>query len=437
MLGGSFWIAFLRNTISVVLMLSFFLMLDRPKFPMRKAVRLYILFGVLIIISYSLWYLFAYRSFVRMSSLSSLLVIGLFCRLMSAEGLYLSMYKMAAGFYCFSTTLFCGVDVARWFFNENIWVDIAVRIFCTALILTFTWKKLRTIFLDGAQFLIEEMDLFSSITLFVSVFLGAIVAYWPNLQGFSIFNMVRAAYILFMAGVIQYTILHLYIHLGMEHRYQSEKELLELNEQLLYQQLELMKESERDAARVRHDIRHHILLIKESIQKGELENLGKYLEQYEEDIENRAEKPVCTNRTVNSILSVYARQARIKGIQVTMDVRLTENLTIRDIDWVAILANVFENAIHGCASSKMPVQKIQLNIAKKGTKIIIQCCNTSVEDIRFHNGIPVSGSGGGIGVSSIIKTAARYNGEADFAVKDREFITRILLTPPAPKENIK
>ena len=42
MLGGSFWIAALRNTISIGLMMGFFLMLDRPKFSMKKTIYCYI-----------------------------------------------------------------------------------------------------------------------------------------------------------------------------------------------------------------------------------------------------------------------------------------------------------------------------------------------------------------------------------------------------------
>ncbi len=49
MLGGSFWIALFRNSISVVLMLSFFLMLDRPRLPLKKAVWCYGAFGVALI----------------------------------------------------------------------------------------------------------------------------------------------------------------------------------------------------------------------------------------------------------------------------------------------------------------------------------------------------------------------------------------------------
>lgn len=427
MLGGSFWIAFLRNGMSVVLMMSFFLMLDRPRFSMRTTVCCYIGFGLLILVSYSLWYLFANTSFVKMAAFSILPVIGIFCSLMSRENIYLSLYKTAAAFYLFSVGTFLGVDAARWWFDGNLWVDILVRFLSYSVILIFTWKKLRKEFLDGVDFLVEEMDWFSTFALFISIFLGAIMAYWPNLQGFSIFNMVRAFFVLAMAGFLQYTILHLYIHLGREHHYQTEKELLELNEQLLQSQIDIVGESEKEAARIRHDARHHILLIRDYVEKGNMENLLAYLNEYGEDVENRRAKPICGHPAVNSILSVYARQAKAKRIAVNIDVEIVHNIAVRDIDWVAILANVFENAIHGCGNSGKKEQEIDIYIRKKGKKIIIQCTNTCADDIKFRKGIPKSGSGEGIGTASIIKTASRYSGEVDFAMENGRFITRVLL----------
>ena len=427
MLGGSFWIAFLRNGMSVVLMMSFFLMLDRPRFSMRTTVCCYIGFGLLILVSYSLWYLFANTSFVKMAAFSILPVIGIFCSLMSRENIYLSLYKTAAAFYLFSVGTFLGVDAVRWWFDGNLWVDILVRFLSYSVILIFTWKKLRKEFLDGVDFLVEEMDWFSTFALFISIFLGAIMAYWPNLQGFSIFNMVRAFFVLAMAGFLQYTILHLYIHLGREHHYQTEKELLELNEQLLQSQIDIVGESEKEAARIRHDARHHILLIRDYVEKGNMENLLAYLNEYGEDVENRRAKPICAHPAVNSILSVYARQAKAKRIAVNIDVEIVHNIAVRDIDWVAILANVFENAIHGCGNSGKKEQEIDIYIRKKGKKIIIQCTNTCADDIKFRKGIPKSGSGEGIGTASIIKTASRYSGEVDFAMENGRFITRVLL----------
>lgn len=427
MLGGSFYIALLRNTISAGLMMTFFLMLDRPRFSIKGTIWSYVAFGLVLVFGYSLWYLFYPASFVQYASLSSLVTIGIFCGLMSSENVYLSLYKMAVAFYVFSVCVFCGVDVAQWWFHGNLWVDILVRIVCAILILVFTWKKLRKLFLSGIDFLIEEMDLFSAITLFVSVMIGAVVAYWPNLQGFSVFNMVRAFVTLFMVGVIQYTILHLYIHLGQEHYYQREKELLELNEKLLYRQLELMKESEREAARIRHDVRHHIFLIREYVQKREYEDLLFYLGQYEEDVENREISNICGNRAVNSILSVYARNARNQNIRVTMEVKVGDSLPIRDIDWIAILANAFENAIHGCSCSGKEDQEIDIFIAEKKNKVVIRFSNTSNEKVIFRQGLPVSEKGSSMGVPSIVKTASRYGGDTDFALKEGKFVVRILL----------
>lgn len=427
MLGGSFWVAFLRNTISTVLMLAFFLMMDRPRFCIKKTVWYYTIFGIFMITVYSVWYLTANSSFVRFAALSTIPVIGVFCSIMSREVVYLSLYKIALAFYLFSVCTFCGVDAARWWFDGNLWVDVFVRFVCLVLILVFTWFKLRRQFLNSVDFLLQEMDLFSVATLFVSVMLGAIMAYWPNLQGFSVFNMVRAFLFLFMSGTLQYAILHLYIHLGQEHYYQAEKELLEVNKQLLYQQMDLMKESEMDAARIRHDVRHHTLLIREYVQKGEYDQLLAYLTQYDEDVEKWKVKDVSRNRAVNSILSAYAKKARGQNIQVTMKVKLAENLPIRDTDWIAILANMFENAIHGCTGSGRTQQKIDIYIAQKGKKIVIQCQNTSGGEVVFSKGLPQSDKGGGMGVFSILKAVSRYEGETDFSLQDNMFITRIIL----------
>jgi len=382
------------------------------------------------ITAYSLWYLLAYDRFVKLGPLSSLLVIGIFCTLISRDVVYLSMYRTAAAFYLFAVGTFFGVDVSRWWFDGNLWVDILVRSLCYLIMLAFTWKKLRRQFQEGLDFLVGEMDLFSTFTLFMSVFIGAMIAYWPNLQGFSVFNMVRSFFVLAMAGFLQYTILHLYIHLGREHYFQTEKELLELNEQLLHSQLDIVRESEKEAARIRHDVRHHILLIKDYVEKRDMKNLMDYLEEYGEDVESRRTKAVCAHPAVNSILSVYTRQAEARGIAVNLDVGVAPDFPVRDIDWVAILANVFDNAIHGCTDSGKMNQEIDIYIGKRGNKIIIQCINTCADDIGVQKGLPKPGKGEGIGTSSIAKTVSRYNGEADFTMEDGRFVSRILLNLP-------
>ena len=55
----------------------------------------------------------------------------------------------------------------------------------------------------------------------------------------------------------------------------------------------------------------------------------------------------CENLVVNSIVSVFYRQAVEQDIHMTMDIRMRKETFIRDTDLVSILANLLENAVKG------------------------------------------------------------------------------------------
>ena len=47
MLGGSLWVAVLRNGLGVILMMAVFLLLDHPRLSMKRTVCYYFLFALL------------------------------------------------------------------------------------------------------------------------------------------------------------------------------------------------------------------------------------------------------------------------------------------------------------------------------------------------------------------------------------------------------
>lgn len=318
MLGGSIWVAALRNVMGAGLMMAVFLLLDRPRLSMKKTIWCYVLFGMAAVVCFSLWYLADKENFVRFSGMLLLPVMGIFCVKMSRDTLYLSLYKLTIGFYLLSLTVFCGIDAARIWFGEEMWADILIRLVMTVVILFLIASKVRGSFLEGIDYLRGEMDWFSSVTVVLSILIAAIVAFWPGRHDFSMFHVVRTVLLFFMAGIIQYTVFQLYIHRGKEWRYHVEKELLETNERFIYRQLELMNESKEQLARIRHDIRHHCLLIEEYIRNGETDKLLAYVKQYREDVENREPECICGNETISNILTVYARRAKKEDIEVTM-----------------------------------------------------------------------------------------------------------------------
>ena len=430
MLGGNFWVSFFRNGIGAGLMLAVFLMLDRPKVAMKKAILCHTVFGFMVVTLFSVWYLSKPDIFVRFSGLLAFVVIGIYCMLLSGDGVYLALYKISLAFYLLSMCVFLGVDIARWLFNDNMWIDLLVRCLFLSGVIVLIARYFRKYFFENVDFLREEIDMLSVATLIISFIIAAFVAYLPSNRVFSMYGMLRMLAIMLMVGLIQYLILHLYIHLGKEHCYQAEKQLLEMNEQLLKRQLELERKAQEEMARIRHDMRHHYLMICEYLKNSDSESLFAYLKQYQDEVDSTEPKRISANKSVNGILSAYAGYAEKEDILVKMNVSVAERLAIRDIDLVAILANILENAIQGCIQSRKEQQEIRIDITQKGHKIVIQCRNSSADNIRFHKGLPQSVRGGGIGTSSIVKTASRYDGETDFQVENGMFLVRVLLNLP-------
>lgn len=431
MLGGSFFVSVFRNSLGAGLMTAVFVLLDRPRFSKKKIVYSCILFVLLSSISFSIWYMLDKENFVRFSAILSIPVCGIFCIYMSRDTLYLSLYKIALGFYFLVLIVFAGVDISRIFFGGSIWADLIIRMLLAAGILCFLASKVRKPFLEGIDYLREEMDWFSAVTVVVSILIAALVAIWPGTRVLSKSRMFRLSLLFFLAGVIQYLVFQVYLHRGKERRYRVEKELLETNERLIRRQLELMRESKEELARIRHDARHHCLLIEEYIHREEKEKLLAYVKQYREELESRELEKTCTemhcSETINSILAVYAKRAREENIEVTVYAKISGNIAAKDIDLVAVIANIFENAIHGCCMSFAPEKKIRISVTRKRNKIVIQCKNTCAPNVKLKHGLPESDKGDRTGILSILKVVSFYNGEAEFSVEEGMFAVRILL----------
>jgi len=84
--GG--WVAALRNSISAALMMLVFLLLDRPRFSMKKTVWCYGIYWVLLITGFSIWYALDQEGFVRASGMTAIPAVGIFCAAMSGDGNY-------------------------------------------------------------------------------------------------------------------------------------------------------------------------------------------------------------------------------------------------------------------------------------------------------------------------------------------------------------
>ena len=278
----------------------------------------------------------------------------------------------------------------------------------------------------------KEADHFSIALMIICVLLGIGYILNPTLnREMTPQRLYQVVTNFFLTGTLQLLVFRFYLHVGKEKEYERENQLIQMNYRLLERQLEILEESVDSGRRLRHDIRHHNAVMAEYVRRGQQEELLKYLREYDRETDQGIPEMICANTAVNNILSAYTRKARSERIKVTLDVELGRNLAIPSIDLVAILANVYENAIYACMEvMKQPDGRecfIHLMLKKRKNKLIISCRNTCKMGTELKGGQPGTEFTGGVGVSSITRTADKYAGEYDFKNDQGVFVVRLIM----------
>ncbi len=203
---------------------------------------------------------------------------------------------------------------------------------------------------------------------------------------------------------------------------------MEQHQGILMQKLALMEAAVEEAGRARHDIRHHLLNIAEYARAGDNEALLAYLDEYMRETAGGKQIRFCADPAIDHVLTVYRHRAAQEGIMTDFAADVEEETGISEVDLVAVLANLLENAVHGCLASGRDEMEIRVRIRTRAGRLSVLVENTCAEEVLFENGLPRSGEREGIGISSILKCVAKYRGDVDFKCEGGIFTSRIIMT---------
>lgn len=434
MLGGPVYIALIRFAISLAGVIILFSLMSEPRFHKKKMILCYGCFSIVMILLACIWYIVDWKSCVKMVAFVMYLCFCIFAIYMSRGQIYLTLYKLALIFYLLAVFLIGGIEVSVLFFNRNVWADIITRIFLILIMVLFIDKKVKDSIRGFGYYVENELDRFSAAVMIISILFGIGFILRPGSTEQTPYRLYQIIMNFFLTGALQLLVFRLYLHIGREKEYEKENQLMIMTHRLLERNMEILEESVESGRRIRHDARHHNAVIAEYARRGQNEELLKYLEEYQEETDADMPETICSNTTVNNLLSAYTRKARKENIQVTLDVELDGNLTIPNIDLVTILANAYENAIYGCMEVKKQFKEqecfIHFMIKRKKNKLVIYCSNTCKREAEMKNGQPKLEFTGGVGVLSIIKTAENFDGEYDFKNNDGIFVFRLIMNIP-------
>ncbi len=433
MLGGSVFIALVRFMLSIAGVTIFYFMISTPRFGIRIMVPACAGFNIIMAAMLCVWYMADWESCIRMVAFVSYICFSLFAIFMCNDTVFLSIYKLALIFYLLAVFLIGGIEISVIFFNRNVWADIIVRIIIIITMSYFINKYLKESIKKFSIYVEEELDKFSVAIMIMSLVFGIGYILNPDRMEHTVYRIFQIIMNFFLTGILQVLIYRLYLHIGREQEYQKENQLMQMNHRLLERQLELLEESVASGRRICHDIRHHNTVITEFVYRKQYEELLKYLQEYGKIIDRSGQKVICANTAVNNILSAYTRKAEKENIKVTIEAELDKNFPVSNIDLVTILSNAYENAIYGC----MEVMKhggqecfIHILIKRKNNKLVICCSNTCRKETKIMKGQPKPEFTGGVGVSSIVKTAEKYGGEYDFKNNNGIFVFRLIMNIP-------
>lgn len=441
MLGGSVYIAFIRFAISLAGVILLFFLLSESRFERKKAVIGYVCFCLVVDTLACVWYAADWESCVRMAPFTMYMCFSVFAIFMSRDSVYLTLYKLALGFYLMSVFVVGGLEISTIFFESNIWADIISRIMLILLMAFLLNRYVKESVKGFGDYMESEADKFSVVVMIICILLGIGYILNPSLNREMTFQRIYQILVnFFLTGTLQLLVFRFYLHVGKEKEYERENQLIQMNYRLLERQMEILEESVESGRRLRHDIRHHIAAMAECVRRGQTEELLQYLKEYDRETDQGVPEMICANPAVNNILSAYTRKAEQEQIKVTLDVKLGKKLAIPSIDLVAILANAYENAIYACMEVKKHSEErecfISLMIKQRKNKLIILCSNTCRKETILKDGKPGTEFTGGVGVSSIIRTAKKYDGEYDFKNDNGVFVFRLIMnTETEQKEN--
>ena len=191
----------------------------------------------------------------------------------------------------------------------------------------------------------------------------------------------------------------------------AEAALVRQNVEDLSARLSVQQKAEEKHRRLRHDMRFYLETIAEYAKTGDTSAILAHIREYSDEISETAVRQYSVNRTIDNLLSVYAGKAKESGIAFLVKCNVKEKLAVRDIDLIALLGNLFENALHGCRKSEKEKLYIEIYIQMQKNRLTIVCNNVCSDDLELSGSLPKRKS---VGISSILSDCRKYDANLEY-----------------------
>lgn len=215
--------------------------------------------------------------------------------------------------------------------------------------------------------------------------------------------------------------------LGISWKNQSlkqENQILEVREKLeLDNMRDMTKALEQNRIQV-HDMRHHMIILREYALKKEYEAIETYLDQLLESYVEVQEERWTRIRNLDILLSEKKKEANLENIGFQIETDVLQSLPFKETETSVLFGNLLDNAIEACKKMKTETRWIRVEIRQRKGFLFFTIANSIGKRPQEKDGQFVSDKEDkkvhGYGLKSIRRIVKKYGGSFQCDVVEEE-----------------
>ncbi len=216
-------------------------------------------------------------------------------------------------------------------------------------------------------------------------------------------------------------------------RQDAEMQAMALRERYAVENLEIMRQSQEETRRQRHEMRHHLALLEGMLSQKQDDRASDYMQSLLGEMASLPSDSYSDNMVINAIVGHYLNAAKADGIRTAAEIKAGTELPLEDGELCVLLTNLLENALEACRAMKPEKDRfITLSILSDDEHLLINCENstdvspTAAADGSFSSSKP-DAQNHGYGLPAIRRIVEKHYGMMNTTCADGRFIVKVTI----------
>ena len=320
-------------------------------------------------------------------------------------------------------------------FGNSLWADVLILCIIFAVTLPFAWlfmtKLLRWVIRET-----RAMNFWRFIwTVPLCFFLLFRFSVYPQMEQQSFISILFVP-LIWTVGTfyVYYIILRVFSEMSKNIMLEEQVRMMDLQVEMRQVQYSKLREHWEEMRRVRHDMRHHFLVIQDLAGEEKYQEIGIYMSKLLEDVTLDPSVYLCENATVNALAGYYRQRAETAGTEVDFKLDVPEVCFVKNGDLSVIFGNLLENALEACERQTSGERFIKAIASMTcGNRLAISIENSFSGVLTPLQGTFASAKRSGehkepgVGIMSVRTVAQKYLGSVRIHTDENRFAVRVML----------